>query len=505
VTPDPRPGALVPGLRQGFPAARPGTGALTGPHQSHLRLGHARFDITPPAGIYNRLWGAATSDRATGVHRPLFADLIALGRLGEAGPRCLRLELDLCCLMQPWVDEIKSALARAAGVGPDDAVVTFSHTHSAGWLFDPARHGLPGGELVRPYVSDLAERAARAAEQAVGGMAESWIAYGAGRCAMVANRDYLDRDRGLYACGYNPDAPADETLVVGRATDAEGRLVATFVNYGCHPTTLAWENSLLSPDYVGALREEVERSTGAPCVFLLGACGDQGPRVGYVGDTAIADRNGRQVAHAALSVLEGLDPPATELAYRGPVVSGATLGDWRYAPLPAERRARAERFDGGATTVDLPLRPKPDRAQLEAEVERRQAERRAAEAAGRGEAAREAGAMLERARRWLGRLDDLPGGATLPLPFAVYRLGEALWVTCAAEPYSRIQGDLRARFPGWTVLFSPLAGEVQVAYLLPRDRYGVGLYQEEPSILAAGCLERLTEAIADRIGELTRA
>jgi hypothetical protein len=30
----------------------------------------------------------------------------------------------------------------------------------------------------------------------------------------------------------------------------------------------------------------------------------------------------------------------------------------------------------------------------------------------------------------------------------------------------------------------------------------VGLYQEEPSILAAGCLEILTEAIQDSIEEL---
>jgi hypothetical protein len=34
-----------------------------------------------------------------------------------------------------------------------------------------------------------------------------------------------------------------------------------------------------------------------------------------------------------------------------------------------------------------------------------------------------------------------------------------------------------------------------VAYLLPRDRYGRGLYQEEPSILAPGCLEELADAI----------
>jgi hypothetical protein len=41
-----------------------------------------------------------------------------------------------------------------------------------------------------------------------------------------------------------------------------------------------------------------------------------------------------------------------------------------------------------------------------------------------------------------------------------------------------------------------------VAYLLPQDRYGLGLYQEESSILAPGCLEALIEAMAKRIKQL---
>src|SRR6185437_3271378 len=108
-----------------------------------------------------------------------------------------------------------------------------------------------------------------------------------------------------------------------RMTDASGRPLATLVNYACHPTTLAWENTLLSPDYVGAMRETVERDLGVPAVFAQGASGDLGPRHGFVGDTAIADQNGRQLGYAALSALALLGPPATDFRYRGPVISGA--------------------------------------------------------------------------------------------------------------------------------------------------------------------------------------
>ena len=41
--------------------------------QARLIAGTARVDITPPVGMYHRMWGAAIHDRSTGVHRPLTA------------------------------------------------------------------------------------------------------------------------------------------------------------------------------------------------------------------------------------------------------------------------------------------------------------------------------------------------------------------------------------------------------------------------------------------------
>ena len=63
-----------------------------------------------------------------------------------------------------------------------------------------------------------------------------------------------------------------------RVADTDGKLLATIVNYPCHPTTLAWDNTLISPDYIGALRETVEATTGSMCLFLLAPCGEIGPK-----------------------------------------------------------------------------------------------------------------------------------------------------------------------------------------------------------------------------------
>ncbi|MDP6042128.1 MAG: hypothetical protein QGG64_26495, partial [Candidatus Latescibacteria bacterium] len=84
-------------------------------------------------------------------------------------------------------------------------------------------------------------------------------------------------------------------------------------------------------------------------------------------------------------------------------------------------------------------------------------------------------------------------------PFSVYRMGDAIWVTTGGEPYNWIQRELRRRFPEFTIVFSPLVDTMKIGYLLLEDRYGKGLYQEQPSVLAKGCLEMLLEAVAEKI------
>lgn len=468
---------------------------------SRLRFGHARADITPPVGIYHRLWGAATHDRSTGVHRPLFGDVMAFGPVDGPPAPLIRAQLDLCGLVKSQHEDLVRALSEAGGVSPDRVALTYSHTHSSGW-FVPDRFGFPGGELILPYLKGLGAKLRDTCRRAVASVQEAYITYASGRCDMAANRDAYDEEFGGHVCGFNPDSPADETVIVGRITAPSGDLLGDLVNYACHPTTLAWENTLISPDYVGAMREEVERATGAPCIFLQGACGDLGPKEGFVGDTAVADRNGRQLAYAALSALASLGPPGTDFAYQGPVISGATLGTWARVPFTDGRLRQVSRFSGGIFFVDLPLKPRPDRASLQADLEGWEARQREADAAGDAVTARDCGARAERARRWLARLTDLPDGPTCPVQFSVHRLGDAVWVTSGGEPYNILQVELRRRFPGLVLLFSPLASGLQVAYLLPADRYGKGLYQEEPSPLAPGCLEMLTEAISEKIEEL---
>src|SRR5262249_61984289 len=108
-----------------------------------------------------------------------------------------------------------------------------------------------------------------------------------------------------------------------------------------------------------------------------GAPGDLGPREGFVGAPAVADRNGRQLAFAALAALESLPPPGARYVYQGPTVSGAVLGVWRHEPLEQRVLESQARWHCQQWTLDLPYRANLPAAE---EIQRQQAHWQAKEA-----------------------------------------------------------------------------------------------------------------------------
>jgi len=469
---------------------------------SILRLGHARADVTPPVGIYHRMWGAARHDQATGVHRPLLADVLILEPVEGAAERVVRVQLDCVLLGDGQTDDVVAGISGIAGVARERVLVTHSHSHSAGF-FDPGRIPLPGGDLIEPYLASLKTSLEDLTRQALAGLGTVSATYARGRCDMAANRNFSDPERGIYTTGYNPDQPADDLVLVARVEDLDGNPRLNLVHYACHPTTLAWENTLLSPDFIGALREVVTAQTGTPCVYFQGPCGDLGPKDGFTGDTGIADRNGRQVGFAALSALASLGPGRHDFAYQGPVVSGATIGTWAWTPFSEEREAAARHWAGDSFSVDLPYKPLQDTESLTADLARYTEAQEQADASGDTVGARDAAAQAERCRRWLRRIAELVQGNTYPYRFSVLDIDDAVWITCSAEPFSLLATELRRRFPSKTIFISPVAGDPQLAYLLTRDLYDRGLYQEEVSSLAPGCLEAVLEAMTEAVEKLT--
>ena len=208
------------------------------------------------------------------------------------------------------------------------------------------------------------------------------IVYGFGRCPLATHRDFRDEASGQFVCGFNPSGNADDTVLVARATDdCRAGCLATFVNYACHPTTLAWENQLISPDYPGAMREVVERAMPAPCVFLQGASGDLGPREGFSGDHG-AGRSKRTPARLCGAL--GTRSPAAggdAVRIRRAGRLGSDAGSLETSAAGGRRQdCRKGHWRLARWTVNLPYRPElPTRDAVLAARERFEAARKRAE------------------------------------------------------------------------------------------------------------------------------
>ncbi len=441
------------------------------PH-TDAAIGIARRDITPPAGIRAKNWGPADWERSEGAHRPMTLTALAVG---GAEP------VLLIAVDGTWwrrVDDewsVRSRVLDALGLRDDQLMIALSHTH-AGPVLCSADADLDGGDLIPGYLDRLAEAATDAGREALQSAEPASIDWTSGRCSLAADRE-LDLD-GRALVGFNPDAEtADDTVLVGRVSAADGTALATIVNYACHPTTLAWQNRLVSPDYVGAMRELVEEQTGAACLFLQGASGELAPREQYTGDLGVADRHGRALGHAVLSALDLLPAPGHELELSAVVESGAPLAMWTET-----RQTRSDAIATSRDAVLLDLAPLPTIEELEerwADIDPR-----------------------SRAER-LGRARNLRDGYVLgdrvEHPVWTWLLGDAVVVAHPGEAYSRLQRTLRSAFAGRPVVVMNLTNGPGFVYLPTRDAYKRGAYQAWQTPLAPGSLDRLEDAAVSAI------
>jgi hypothetical protein len=444
------------------------------------RIGLARADITPPVGIYARNWGAAKQDVARAIHRPLTLTALALAPLADEQTLVL-VEADL-----GWWKSLQTCrifigrLQEELSVKPANLIFALSHSHSAPPLMD-ANDSLPGSGLHRTWMKELFESTVRTVRQAIESQFAGTIDWHAGRCNLATNRDLPEPNpaQRRIVCGYNPDGIPDDALLVGRVTDVTGRIRATIVNYACHPTTLAWENTAISPDYVGAMRETIQHATSAPSLFLLGACGELAPRYQYVGDTDVADRHGRELGFAALATLNGMEPPGTQLSYVEVVESGAALAVWKHQPREPSHQLRAMR-----ASLDLPLKNWPSVEELE-----------------RQRVACTDRALEERLRRKLNVRLGVGDGSSFELPVHIWRIGDAVLVGSCCEAYSIFQRELRGRFPDTTIVCMNLING-SIGYLPPAQLYDVDVYAVWQTPFDRGSYERLLETMTREIRDV---
>jgi len=274
--------------------------ALTAAPARALEAAAAKVDITPDLKT-EKVWLAgfgAKGRRPTGVHDPLYARIVLL----REGKKTVALVgLDLLGFYINGTDKLRAAWETG---GPDRRLfVHATHTHAG-----PDTLGLWGpmigvSGINARYMARIERRIAEALDLLEGQLRPATVSGGRGT---------LD-PRGLCRDLRDPQV-IDPNLAVLRLKGADGKAIATVVNWSCHPEVIGRENMLLSADYPGPLCARVEEKTGGQCLFLNGAIGGLLSPDTKIENFYETSRIGIAVADAALALKT--DAGGRSLAYR---------------------------------------------------------------------------------------------------------------------------------------------------------------------------------------------
>lgn len=445
---------------------------------ARLSVGVAQSDITPPIGISSNPWGKSTTAISTGVHRPLMA--VALCISGQSDRFIVTLDLGWIGCHECDVVNFRGRVVKELGITLDDLLVNLSQTHKGPpmCVHEALREGK---EFVPDFIEKVISTVIELCKKARTEVAIADITWAYGKCDLGTVRDLPIGDTDFV--GYNPELTPDHTVAVGRITNLSGKHVATLVNYGCHPTSVGWDSSLISPDYIGRARELVEDSTGAPMLFLLGACGNVAPRRQYSGDVSVADRNGEMLGYSTLATLSRMLPPATELAFTEVIQSGSNLAGW-------EPRAVAPNTTVVATRVHAVLKHKPllDESQMRELWTTMTATEEFLESRIR--------------KQFEMRIDYVMPGGVVHHPVWFWQLGDALVIAHCGEAYLEMARELRRRHPEVVILFLDMTNGPGYIYVPTRSAYERNAYQSSQTLLAPGGFEDLLEIIDEHIIKL---
>jgi hypothetical protein len=335
-----------------------------------------------------------------------------------------------------------------------------------------------GAELIEPYVASLPGKIAGAAWEATRRLAPARIAAGTGQCFVGINRRVRAPD-GRVVVGRNPDGFFDPTVRVLRLDGVDGTPIAAVVHYACHPTIMAWENRLITPDYPGVARRTVEQVTGATCLFLQGCAGNAGPRYGFTagrsGDTSVYHRAGAILGAEAAKVYLELETQPFREEFQEVLESGAPLGVYRHV-LVGEPDGTLHVAN---VTATLPVRPFPSREEAEARVRaaiETLAERRRTGAT--DDEIRDATWRAKRVSQQAGHSRLTDGHSAIEIEVQAIRLGQAVLVGAPMEVFGELGAQVIEESPfAWTAVSGYSNGSA--GYLPTADAFDEGGYEVE--------------------------
>jgi hypothetical protein len=240
-----------------------------------LRAGAAVVDITPPVGGQMDGYGGRAQG-SQGVHDPLMSRVVVLD---DGATRVAIISCDLLGIHPEITERIMS------GLGGTEVVLAATHNHAGPAGLRSGMFGRLDGKLAEALI----DRILGAVTEAASGMTPAVLKPGA------TTVDTVSMNRRHPAWAIDPEM---RVLLV----DGEDGPIASVLNFACHATVLSGANLMLSGEFPGAAARLVYEKTGAPCVYLNGACGDVNP-TWIRQDFDSVERVGQIVGGAALKLI----------------------------------------------------------------------------------------------------------------------------------------------------------------------------------------------------------
>ncbi|MCX6628855.1 MAG: hypothetical protein NTW28_14640 [Candidatus Solibacter sp.] len=254
------------GVEQGVKDAKP----------SGLLAGVAKVNIEPAIGIPHQNWGSATHIVAKAIDPAgMFIRVLVL----SDGKQKFAL-VDLDAGGAGGMDDAVKRASAATGIPVEHIRLGASHTHAGPSL---SRGKGPVGADLSQYEQMMTSHRAVMADKLVGVIVEAnqrlrpahaCGTVGAGSININRRFRGSGNDDGPPAVGLNYEAFVDRELPVIRIDDAQGNPYAVLVNFQAHGTVLAFENQVVSPDWIGSMRNTVESLN---LLVFPGRCREPGP------------------------------------------------------------------------------------------------------------------------------------------------------------------------------------------------------------------------------------
>lgn len=437
---------------------------------AEFRAGAAAVKITPPKGA--PMAGYYFNRAAEGVHDELYAKALVFE---EGGVKAAIVACDLIGLPREIVEEARRQIQAATGIGGDRVMISATHAHTGPVIQSGrTRYNLEGEMLAiaNRYSAELPRMIAESVKQADAALQPARVSAGAGRePSLTFNRRFHMKDGSV---GWNPGklnpnivrpaGPIDPEVPVIYFQAADGKPLATYVNYALHLDTVG--GLAYSADYPYTLAKLLGEAKGGGMMtmFTIGCAGNLNhldvtsgePQRGH-GEAA---RIGTVLAAEVLKAYKRLEP----------VAGGAP-------------RARAE-------IVRLPL-PEVTPADLEWA-------RKITPSFSKADAAPfmdlvRAFQLVEVAER---------NGQPLEAEVQVIAIGDRLaWVGLPGEIFTELGMAIKAASPFQYTIVAELANG-SLGYVPNRKAYGEGAYEAVSARCAAGSGEMLVDAATRLLVEL---